>query len=367
MSLMLMSLGIMKTHAQVGIPSNNPNKNSVLDLNKTDGTSEKGLLLPKVALSSTSDPSPLSAHTAGMYVYNTALAGTTGTAVSPGEYYNDGKKWIRVATSSWSTTGNAGTNSTNNFVGTNDAAEFAIKTDNTERLRINTDGNILVGNSSLPTGADSNTKLIIDNGTQAGGLQIVDGTQGDGKILTSDGNGLAYWAAPFSLNPKKLPTTNISRFLLPYTTTTNSTTYYNTGTYFTIPPGGRWLVNITMLLDRTGAGGPTAANEVWEVYTTLRTNTTSPITSSSPASSLILSDNKLILTTFPSSSMYCILRGSVVLDTTILSVDTTFYLFACNYNAYNPTTGSGIYIGSPAGASESIITYKKLDTPSYSN
>src|SRR5690606_9320337 len=41
---------------------------------------------------------PLTAHVEGMTIYNTATAGTGATAVTPGYYYNDGAKWVRIAT-----------------------------------------------------------------------------------------------------------------------------------------------------------------------------------------------------------------------------------------------------------------------------
>jgi uncharacterized protein (TIGR02145 family) len=59
-----------------------------------------GLLLSRVALTATSSPAPLSAHVAGMTVYNTATAGSGGTAVIPGYYYDDGTKWIAMGSGS---------------------------------------------------------------------------------------------------------------------------------------------------------------------------------------------------------------------------------------------------------------------------
>ena len=76
--------------AQVKI-GNNPtviNANAVLDVE----SATKGILFPRLALTATTNPSPLAAHVAGMQVYNTAA----GTDVDPGIYYNDGTKWIRV-------------------------------------------------------------------------------------------------------------------------------------------------------------------------------------------------------------------------------------------------------------------------------
>ncbi len=86
-------LTTIKMNAQVTIGSQNaPNASAVLDLQTTN----KGLLLPRVALTSVTAAAPLTAHVAGMTVYNTATAGTGTTAVAPGQYYNDGSKWTRI-------------------------------------------------------------------------------------------------------------------------------------------------------------------------------------------------------------------------------------------------------------------------------
>lgn len=66
------------------------NADALLDLQTTN----KGLLLPRVPLVMTTNPSPLSAHVKGMYVYNTATAGD----VTPGPYSNDGTRWQKVLT-----------------------------------------------------------------------------------------------------------------------------------------------------------------------------------------------------------------------------------------------------------------------------
>lgn len=65
-----------------------PGTNALLELESNN----KGLLLPRIALTGTANAAPLTAHTAGMTVYNTATAGD----VTPGYYYNDGTKWVRI-------------------------------------------------------------------------------------------------------------------------------------------------------------------------------------------------------------------------------------------------------------------------------
>lgn len=82
--------------AQVTIGSNaTPDGNAILDLKNTAdaNASTKGLLLPRVELDSTELATPLTAHVKGMAVYNTK----TSKDVTPGYYYNNGAKWVRIA------------------------------------------------------------------------------------------------------------------------------------------------------------------------------------------------------------------------------------------------------------------------------
>jgi hypothetical protein len=81
--------GVLSGNSQnVGINTTGtaPNAAAGLDVDFAD----KGILVPRVALTSTSSFAPLSAHVAGMVVYNTATTGN----VNPGFYYNNGSLWI---------------------------------------------------------------------------------------------------------------------------------------------------------------------------------------------------------------------------------------------------------------------------------
>ncbi|WP_411029842.1 hypothetical protein [Spongiimicrobium sp. 3-5] len=79
----------MATYAQTGVGTVTPDPDAALEVAAAD----KGLLLPRVALTATVNTAPLSAHVAGMAVYNTA----TVADVTPGYYYNDGGQWVRLA------------------------------------------------------------------------------------------------------------------------------------------------------------------------------------------------------------------------------------------------------------------------------
>lgn len=87
--------GFSYTEAQIGIGVSVPNTNAALDVASTN----KGVLLPRIALISTNNASPLSSHVAGMMVYNTATnTSVASNPVYPGEYYNDGTQWLRKST-----------------------------------------------------------------------------------------------------------------------------------------------------------------------------------------------------------------------------------------------------------------------------
>ena len=92
--LTVFAVFFLKIQAQVTIGSGlPPDKGALLDLkDHEDGSSSKGLLLPRVVLLTLSDPSPLTEHVDGMYVYNT----NRNAEVEPGNYVNDGQKWIRI-------------------------------------------------------------------------------------------------------------------------------------------------------------------------------------------------------------------------------------------------------------------------------
>lgn len=79
--------------SQVGIGTPNPSNSAVLELN----SSNKGFLMNTISLTSTQSASPLTTHTEGIWVYNTATAGTAPNNVIPGLYYNDGAKWVLMS------------------------------------------------------------------------------------------------------------------------------------------------------------------------------------------------------------------------------------------------------------------------------
>lgn len=82
------------------------NTSSLLDVDATD----KGILVPRVSLSATTDVVTVATPANSLLVYNTATAGAGATAVTPGYYYYNttAAVWIRILNNgdAWLTTGN---------------------------------------------------------------------------------------------------------------------------------------------------------------------------------------------------------------------------------------------------------------------
>ncbi|MEN9302842.1 MAG: hypothetical protein RL264_1271 [Bacteroidota bacterium] len=58
------------------------------------------------------------------------------------KYVCNGAQGTPGSQNAWSLTGNSGTNSTTNFIGTTDAKDFVVKTNNTEKIRLTSAGNL---------------------------------------------------------------------------------------------------------------------------------------------------------------------------------------------------------------------------------
>lgn len=103
-------------------------------------------------------------------------------------------------------------------------------------LSINGAGKVLVGTNTVPSGA-SNAKVVIDNGTTNGALQIKDGTQQLGYVLTSDANGLATWSSTVTTAFANNWTPYTGALINPFTGGTGGGGL-NTGVQVTIPTKG---------------------------------------------------------------------------------------------------------------------------------
>lgn len=140
----------------MGIGTETPNPSAMLDITSTD----KGILIPRM----TSAQMNAILAVNGLLIYNT----TTNSF-----WYYDGTQWVELGAgggtpgptgatgptglqgipgatgptgagtqNAWELTGNAGTNPSTNFLGTSDNNDLIVKTNNTERLIVNDNGNI---------------------------------------------------------------------------------------------------------------------------------------------------------------------------------------------------------------------------------
>ncbi len=107
--------------------------------------SDKGVLIPRVSISTALTAAPVTSPTTSLIVYNTNASITAGNGV--GYYYWNGTQWVQLSSAGddWSLLGNSGTTAGTNFIGTTDAVDWVVKTDNTERIRVKATGNVGVG------------------------------------------------------------------------------------------------------------------------------------------------------------------------------------------------------------------------------
>lgn len=161
----------LNSFSQVGIGTTTPHVSSMLDITSTTG----GLLIPKLTQAQrTAIVSPAT----GLLVYQINAAA--------GFWYYNGTIWVTFSSSGWSLIGDTATNPATNYLGTSDAQDLVIATNNTERIRINTSGNIGINQSS------PSVKLHITGSSPV--LRLQDGNEALNKVLISNANGVASWA-----------------------------------------------------------------------------------------------------------------------------------------------------------------------------
>ncbi|HRH39228.1 MAG TPA: hypothetical protein PK760_12835 [Flavobacteriales bacterium] len=194
-------------HSQnVGINANGaaPDASALLDIDGSalPANAQRGLLVPRVALSATNVAAPIAVPTTSLLIYNTATAGVSPNNVSPGYYYWDAVQWVRLAAANaaWSLFGNAGTTATANFIGTTDANAFVIKTGGSaatnERARVLAMGQVVVNNTGIRTGdvfsvyANNTTNGSTTSINNAAGASAVNGyASGNGMGVYGETNG----------------------------------------------------------------------------------------------------------------------------------------------------------------------------------
>lgn len=134
LAFLLLSKIAFSQNVSINETGSNANPSAMLDVS----SSTKGILIPRL---STESRNSISNPATGLTVYDTDLNNF---------YYYNGTSWIYLLNqkTGWNLLGNSGTSAGTNFIGTTDAVDFVAKTNNIERLRISSSGNIGIGISS---------------------------------------------------------------------------------------------------------------------------------------------------------------------------------------------------------------------------
>jgi len=143
--IFLITLSARINAQNVGIGTNTPDASAKLHIEDAN----RGLLIPRISIGNVSLPAPVTSPATSLLVWNTNSAVTGGSGI--GFYYWDGTQWQSFAAASgsdWTLSGNAGTIAGTNFIGTTDPIDWVIKTNNTERARVTSGGNVGVGTAS---------------------------------------------------------------------------------------------------------------------------------------------------------------------------------------------------------------------------
>jgi hypothetical protein len=200
-------------------------------------SSDKGLLVPRFALSDITVAAPVVAPAVSLIVYNTATAGVSPNNVLPGFYYWDGTKWVAFSGSGgreWALLGNAGTVAGTNFLGTTDAQHLDFRTNNTARMRImnSTYPTVGIGTNFPVTNLSGNSAVLhVHDGGSSIGSQLVLSTH---STADAQRTGVINFAATQATNDRRAASiesyltatssTNVSGDLRFFTNNVNSFT-----------------------------------------------------------------------------------------------------------------------------------------------
>ena len=165
---------VIATTGNVGIGTTSPSITALLELSSTSA----GILIPRLTQA---ERDAINSPALWLLIFN--------TTAQQFEYWN-GSQWIplisatSLTSSSWSLTGNAGTNPATNFLGTTDNQPLIIKVNNTQALRIEpTSGTVnIIGGTVNTVSAGVSGAVIGGGGTGGSANQVTDsfGTIGGG-------------------------------------------------------------------------------------------------------------------------------------------------------------------------------------------
>jgi len=144
------------------------NASSVLDVKSVS----KGFLAPRMTQA---QRTAVATPADGLLVYQ--------TDATKGFYYYNGTTaaWVLLTAgggTGWSLTGNGGTNSSADFLGTTDNISFKMRTNNTQRVLVDSLGNVAVGAAPTFTAGVEREKFLVDAGSSSNpntSYNVIDG------------------------------------------------------------------------------------------------------------------------------------------------------------------------------------------------
>ena len=216
--------------------------------------------------------------------------------------------------------GNANIHIGNKYVGTPVTGQLnqvvAIGNEINGLTSSNTDSNVILlgktGSNAPKVGIGTykpGAKLEVNTGSTAGAVKIVDGTQGAGKVLTSDVNGLATWKEQRLVMIQGVKGSGV-------TIPVNGGTYIYTGSYITLPPG-KYMVTVQNLMTTVSAYSD---GHIWLRSTFSDSRTTFSRTSDIPSTG-----GNLISGLLPKGALFSMINGSVIINNTGTSPKTYYY------------------------------------------
>ncbi len=194
-SFLLISNQVSAQSVAVNTTGAAANSSSILDIS----SSNKGMLIPRVALTGTADVATIVSPATSLLVYNTA----TVSNVTPGYYYWNGTAWTKMVNgTAWSLTGNSGTAAATNFIGTTDNVPLVFRVNNQKAGLIDVNSNLFLGYQA------GNVNTAVENtgiGFQAlnvntiGSSNTATGTYAMASCIDGYGNTVTgAWALGFS-------------------------------------------------------------------------------------------------------------------------------------------------------------------------
>ncbi len=248
--LIFVSLSGSAQNIAINNDASAPHPSAMLDINHP----YKGLLVPRVALTGTTDVLTIVAPATSLLIYNIQSIAD----VTPGYYYWSSTAWLRLASGTlsgtgWLHTGNAGTVDGTNFIGTTDNIPFNIRVNNQKAGRIdNTLNNTFLGYLA------GNANTTGTNITANGAFALYSNTIGN----SNTGNG----ASALTSNTTGSNNTANGVDALRSNTTGDNNTASGTGALSSNTAESNNTANGAYALSRNTSGGYNTANGAFALY-----------------------------------------------------------------------------------------------------